>query len=198
GRTCHHCSMLRRPASIKLIDAFGIRIGVDGSWFVILFLLIFMLSPPFRDALHSSDGVAYLTTVVSVLLLFASLIVHRLGHALALDGDVHITPVLLSLSWLLPMNVLLLAFNLVPAFPLDGGRIARAIVWRVTGDRTRGTRAAARMGQWFAVLLGGLGLFAVLRGNLSGLWLMAIAWLIGQSARGALLTTALTEKIEGV
>jgi Zn-dependent protease len=259
--------MLRRPASIKLMDAFGIRIGVDGSWFVILFLLIFVLSGPFRQTLHSSDVVAYLTTVVSVLLLFASLIVHELGHALVarrqgievkridlflfggltqmsrdanspgeefkiaaagpaatfavillclgldlailgpdrltnavtLDRNHRITPVLLSLSWLLPMNVLLLIFNLVPAFPLDGGRIVRAIVWRVTGERARGTRVAARLGQWFAVLLAGAGISVMLfRRDLGGLWLIAIAWLIGQSARGVLVQTALTEKIEGI
>jgi Zn-dependent protease len=259
--------MLRRSTSIKLLDAFGIRIGVDGSWFLILFVLIFVLSGPFRDALHSSDGVAYLTTVVSVLLLFASLIVHelghalvarrqgievkridlylfggltqmsrdanspgeefkvaaagpaatlaviivclaldlailgpsRLGHAVTLDSQVHITPVLLSLSWLLPMNVLLLIFNLVPAFPLDGGRIARAIVWRITGDRTRGTRASARLGQAFAVVLAGVGIWLLLsNGGLSGLWLVALAWMIGQSARGALVQTQLTERIEGV
>ncbi len=51
---------------------------------------------------------------------------HRLLHAVALDGTVPITPVLLSLSWLRAVNVLLLVFNLIPAFPLDGGRIARA------------------------------------------------------------------------
>ena len=65
---------------------------------------------------------------------------------------------LLSLSWLLLMNVLILIFNLVPAFPLDGGRIARAVVWKVTGDKQRGTRVAALLGQGFAVLLAGLGL----------------------------------------
>jgi Zn-dependent protease len=74
--------MLRRSSSIKLMDVFGFRIGVDPSWFLILFLLIFVLSGPFRSTLHSSDAVAYLTTVVSVLLLFVSLIVHELGHAL--------------------------------------------------------------------------------------------------------------------
>ena len=62
--------MLRRSASIKLFDLFGFRIGVDASWFLVLFLMIFLLSRPFRLTLHSSDGVAYLTTVVSVLLLF--------------------------------------------------------------------------------------------------------------------------------
>src|ERR1700758_5624188 len=171
--------MWRRPSSIKLVDLFGFRIGVDRSWFLILFLVIFLLSGEFHQALHSSDAVAYLTTVVTVLILFASLIVHELGHALMarregiavrridlflfggltemsrdaatpgedfkiaaagplatlgfvivclgvdlaivgphrlvdaaeLDNTVKITPILLSLSWLLVWNVLLLVFN---------------------------------------------------------------------------------------
>jgi Zn-dependent protease len=259
--------MWRRSGSIKLMDIFGFRVGVDPSWFLILFLLIFLLSGPFRATLHSSDAVAYLTTVISVLLLFASLIVHELGHALAarrqgievkridlflfggltqmsrdaatpaedfkvavagpvatlgvilvclaadvalvgshrllhaiaLDSDVTITPVLLSLSLLLPMNVLLLLFNLVPAFPLDGGRIARSIIWRVTGDKSRGTRIAARMGQGFAVILAGVGLWLLLAyGGFLGLWLVAIAFLLWQSAKSAVLQTALTQRIEGL
>lgn len=257
--------MLRR-SSIKLMDVFGIRIGVDASWFVVLFLMIFLLSGSFRQELHSSDGVAYLTTVATVLVLFGSLIVHELGHALVarrqgievrrielflfggltqmsrdaaspaeefkiaaagplatfffllvclavdlaivgphrlLDAarlvSVHITPVLLALSWLLFWNVLLLVFNLVPAFPLDGGRIARALIWRVTGDKARGTRIAAKLGQGFAVLLAGIGVWLLLAyGSFGGLWLIAIAFLLGQSARGAILQTALTERIEGV
>lgn len=256
-----------RRSSIKLMNLFGFRIGVDASWFLILFLLIFILSGPFRTTLHSSDGIAYLTTVVSVLLLFASLIVHELGHALVarrqgievkridlflfgglthmsrdaaspaeefkiaaagplatfvvilvcvaldlaivgthrlthaivLEDDIKITPVLLSLSWLLPMNVLLLVFNLVPAFPLDGGRIARAVVWRVTGDKTRGTRVAAKLGRGFSVILAGFGIWLALAyGSFSGIWLVVLAFLLGQSAQGALAQTALTERIEGV
>jgi Zn-dependent protease len=259
--------MLRRPGSIKLMDVFGIRIGVDASWFLILFLLIFTLSGPFRSTLHSSEGIAYLTTVVSVLLLFASLIVHELGHAvvarrqgidvrridlflfggltkmsrdaatpgeefkisaagplatfgvilvcvavdiaivgthrlahaIVLDSDIRITPVLLSLSWLLPMNVLLLIFNLIPAFPLDGGRIARAAVWRITGDKLRGTRVAAKLGQGFAAILAGLGIWLLLGySSFSGLWLVAMAYLLGQAAKGALVQTAINERIEGV
>jgi Zn-dependent protease/CBS domain-containing protein len=259
--------MLRRPGSIKLFDLFGIRIGVDRTWFLILFLMIFWLSSAFRDALHSSDAVAYLTTVVTVLILFASLIVHELGHALVarrqgievrkidlflfggltqmgrdastpgeefkiaaagpaatlafvlvclgvdlaivgphrlvhaaeLDGTVAITPVLLSLSWLLFWNVLLLGFNLIPAFPLDGGRIARAIVWRITGEKTQGTRIAARMGQGFGLLLGGFGLWLLVSfGSFSGLWLLAIAMLLYQSAKGAVAQTEFTQQIAGV
>src|SRR5450755_1792961 len=73
--------MFRRSTSIKLFDLLGFRIGVDASWFLVLFLMIFMLSGAFRQMLHSSDTVTYLTAVVSVLLLFASLIAHELGHA---------------------------------------------------------------------------------------------------------------------
>jgi CBS domain-containing protein len=124
---------------------------------------------------------------------------HRLVHAAELDGTVPITPVLLSLSWLLPMNILILFFNLVPAFPLDGGRITRAIVWRVTGDKQRGTEVAAKLGQGFAVILAGLGIWWILAsGSLAGLWLVALAFLLGQSARGALVQNALTERINRV
>jgi Zn-dependent protease/CBS domain-containing protein len=259
--------MVPRPGSIKLFDAFGIRVGVDRSWFLLLFLMIFLISGQFRTELQSSDSVAYVTTVVTVLLFYGSLIVHELGHALAarregidvrridlflfggltqmsrdsnspgeefriaaagplatfgfgllclaidlaivgphrlldavlLRNTVRVTPVLLSLSWLLSINVLILLFNLVPAFPLDGGRIARAIVWQRRGDKTTGTRVAAKLGQWFALILGGGGLaWVVAAGNLLGLWLVAIAFLIYQSARGALMQTALTQRIEGV
>ena len=55
------------------------------------------------------------------------------------------------------INLLVLVFNLIPAFPLDGGRIARAIAWRRTGDRNRATRFAASLGQGFSYLLIGLG-----------------------------------------
>jgi Zn-dependent protease len=260
--------MSRRPGSIKLMDVFGIRIGVDASWFLILFLLIFWLSPNFRSVLHSSEVAAYLTTVVTVLLFFVSLIWHELGHALAarrqgieirridlflfgglaqmsrdtrspgeefkvaaagplatflfvvlclivdllivgphrlvdaarLSESIRITPVLLSLSWLLLMNVLILAFNLVPAFPLDGGRITRAIVWRMTADKGRGTRAAAQLGRGFALIVGGGGIWLILatRDVFSGLWLVAVAFLLSQAARGAIVQTALTERIERV
>jgi hypothetical protein len=95
--------------------------------------------------------------------------------------------------------VLLLVFNLIPAFPLDGGRIARAIVWRITGDKARGTHVAARMGQGFALLLGGVGLWLLLSyRSFSGLWLAAISVLLYQSARGAVAQTAFSQQIEGV
>ncbi len=84
-----------------------------------------------------------------------------------LDSSVSVTPATLLISWLATINLFLLAFNLVPAFPLDGGRIARAIAWRVTGDRTRATRFAATLGQVFAYILIGLGIFMLVNGSLA-------------------------------
>jgi CBS domain-containing protein len=125
---------------------------------------------------------------------------HRLVDAARLDQSIRITPVLLSLSWLLLMNVLILAFNLVPAFPLDGGRITRAIVWRITADKARGTRAAAQLGRGFALIVAAAGVWLMFatRDVFSGLWLVAVAFLLSQAARGAIVQTALTERIERV
>jgi Zn-dependent protease len=124
---------------------------------------------------------------------------HRLLEAIVLSGSITITPVLLSLSWLLLINVGILLFNLVPAFPLDGGRIARAIVWKRTGEKQRGTRTAAKLGEGFAVILAGLGIWLLLSSRaLAGLWLIGLAFLLGQSARGALVQSAVSERIDGL
>ena len=105
----------------------------------------------------------------------------------------------LLVSFLVTMNVILLGFNLIPAFPLDGGRIARAAAWRITGDRTKATRFSARIGQGFAVLLIGYGLYQLLIGDVtSGLWLAVLGWLLGGAARSAVVQSAFTERIEGI
>src|SRR5207248_152613 len=86
-----------------------------------------------------------------------------------------------------------------PAFPLDGGRIARAIIWRVTGEKVRGTRVAARMGEGFGLVLAGIGVWLMLSyRSFGGLWLIAISFLLYQSARGALAQSAFSEQIQGV
>lgn len=109
------------------------------------------------------------------------------------------SPVLALLSWLALVNTGLLIFNLVPAFPLDGGRIARAIAWKLTGDRHRATRLAGRLGQGFAYILIGLGLFLVADGDVAdGLWLMILGWFLAQGARSAVVSSQFAERIEGV
>jgi CBS domain-containing protein len=123
----------------------------------------------------------------------------RLGHAIVLDSSIRITPVLLSLSWLLLMNVLLLAFNILPAFPLDGGRVARSVVWRITGDKRRGTVVASRMGQGLALIMAAFGLWwTASSASFGGVWLMALAYLMWRSCQGALVQSAMAERIEGV
>lgn len=259
--------MFGRTGSIQLARIFGIRVGVDASWFVVLFVAIFLLSGAFRGPLGSSGTVAYLTAVASVLLLFASIVVHELGHALVarrhgieitgitisplggfammsresrspreelsvalagplatllivalcvgvdllivgphrfldaavLAGGVQVTPVLLTLSWLATMNAIVFVFNLIPAYPLDGGRVVRALVWGATGSRDRGTQVTARLGQGFAALLIGGGLWLLLGlGSWYGVWFVFIGMMIGGSARALLVQTALSAQLEDV
>ena len=89
-----------------------------------------------------------------------------------------------SLSWLATINLFLGLFNLLPAFPLDGGRVLRAIFWSRTGDATRATEAAVRAGRWAAYGLIGLGvLMAVSISVVSGFWLMFLGWYIEGAGR---------------
>src|SRR3954470_22022825 len=73
--------MPRRTSSFRLFDVLGIRVGVDASWFVVLFVVIFLLSTDFRRELRTSDGVAYGTAVAAALLFFGSIVLHELGPA---------------------------------------------------------------------------------------------------------------------
>jgi Zn-dependent protease len=141
--------------------------------------------------------------VTLLLTLLAAVGVALLSHP---DWDVSLfadsddsSPVLALLSWLALVNGGLLIFNLVPAFPLDGGRIARAIAWRITGDRHRATRLAGRLGQGFAYILIGLGLFLLASGDAAdGIWLAILGWFLSQGARGAVVSSQFAERIEGV
>jgi len=110
------------------------------------------------------------------------------------------SPARVLLDWLAVVNAFLFLFNMIPAFPLDGGRIARSVAWKITGDRGFGTRFSARLGQAFAYILIGFGLFLLAAGSdpVNGLWFMVLGWFLGQAARGAVLTSRFTERLEGV
>ena len=109
------------------------------------------------------------------------------------------TPEYALLGWLAGINAIVLLFNLVPAFPLDGGRMARAIAWKLTGDPNRGTRFSARLGQGFAYLLMGGGVYLLLRDDtVSGLWFLVLGWFLAQAARGAVVSSRFSERLEGV
>ncbi|MEH0937176.1 site-2 protease family protein [Micromonospora psammae] len=101
-----------------------------------------------------------------------------------------------SLAWLAGINVLLAVFNILPAAPLDGGRLLRAAVWKATGDRTKASVVAARAGWVLGALLIGLGLVQFLVGaGVGGLWLALIGWFLigaaGAEERQARMGTAL-------
>jgi Zn-dependent protease len=249
--------------SIQLARISGIRIGVDYSWFIVLFLIIWQLTSYYEDVAPGSN--AFLLAVISALLFFLSILLHELGHAavairsgipiegidlwmfggvakLGKDADspgvefrvavagplvtVVIAAVCFALSaavssgsdalhsaqfdenvtgattavlgYLTSINVLLLVFNLIPAFPLDGGRIARAIAWKVTGDRNRATRFAARLGRgggWLMVAAG-VALYAFTGDFVGGIWLAFIGWFLAGAARSAEVQADFSGRIE--
>ncbi len=85
--------------------------------------------------------------------------------------------------WLARINLILGLFNLIPGFPLDGGRVLRAIVWKATANFYRATQIASYVGQAVAFGFIGLGLLTILRGNFfNGLWLAFIGWFLQNAA----------------
>ena len=103
------------------------------------------------------------------------------------------------LGHLAAINLFVLIFNLIPGFPLDGGRVARAIAWKLTGDRTRATRFAARLGRLVAYLMIGLGVVMFLTGDaVGGLWLGFIGLFLSQAARSAEVQATFAGRIEGL
>ena len=88
-----------------------------------------------------------------------------------------------ALGWLAWMNLFLGGFNLMPAAPLDGGRVLRAALWRRSGDRIHAATTAAQTGQVFAYILVALGLLEFLTVSLIGLWLVFLGWFLLTAAR---------------
>jgi len=257
---------VQRRENVQLARVFGIRIGVEWSWFVVLFVVIYVLRQYFAQILPSGSQ-AFTVAVLSTLLFFGSLVAHELGHALVarrlglqIDGidlwlfggftrtrgdistpraefslaaagpavtaaisllsvliglafgslqrivqvalfeqNVHATAALALFSWLALINLFLLVFNLVPAFPLDGGRMAQAVAWHVTGDRNKAARTTARIGQVFGwiLIVGGVAIF--LRGSfLDGAWLGLIGFYLEQVARKAVAQTKIVDRLKDV
>ncbi len=101
--------------------------------------------------------------------------------------------------WLAQINLALATFNLVPGFPLDGGRILRALVWGVTGDYTRATRFASRGGQLFAYVLIVFGVWESLTSSfVGGLWLAFIGWFLLTAAQESYAQLAIRGALQGL
>lgn len=253
---------VQRRQNVQLARVFGIRVGVEWSWFVGLFVIIFWLRDYFAQILPSSSQ-AFSVAVICTLLFFASVLAHEFGHALAarrlglqIDGidlwilggftraqgqietaagefsfaaagpavtaaitllcvlagllfgslrqlvdvalfqsNVHATAPLAVFSWLALINAFMLVFNLLPAFPLDGGRITQAVIWQLTGDRARGTRTCARIGQAFGWLVMACGVALVAKDYLLvGVWALLIGMFLEQAARRAAIQSHITDR----
>jgi Zn-dependent protease/predicted transcriptional regulator len=225
-------------SSIELGRIFGIRIGINWSWLIVVVLITWTLAagifPETNPGL--SDTTYIIQAIVAAALFFASLLLHELGHAVQARRDgleiegitlwlfggiakfkgqfpsagaefrIAIAGPLVSLAlgvvfvlaawatpepeevdavvaWLGYINLTLLAFNLLPALPLDGGRVLRSIIWQVRGDFREATRLAATVGRGFGYFFIALGIFMfVFQGSFSGAWLAFIGWFLLQAA----------------
>jgi Zn-dependent protease len=256
-------------SSITLFHVRGIRIAVDWSWFLILFLVIFWMSNFYDELLGSSasSSTPFILAVASAAGFFGSILLHELGHAavatrngigissiqlwifggmarmdreadgpgvearVALAGPAvtaaifvvlmvggvlaggwsefshaaliesssGASGVLAMMAWLASINLLLLVFNLLPAFPMDGGRVARAIAWKATGDRNAATKFAADLGRVFGYLFIAGGIFMALTdqvlGTFGGIWLALIGLMISGTAKSASVQTRMNTQI---
>ena len=103
------------------------------------------------------------------------------------------------LGWLGYINVALAVFNLIPGYPLDGGRVLRAFLWRVSGDANKATRQAARTGQLVAFAFIFIGLFEAFAGaEMGGLWLALIGWFLLQASRANYVRVEMLQHLRDV
>jgi Zn-dependent protease len=112
----------------------------------------------------------------------------QLEHVAALGG------------WLASINLMLAVFNLVPGFPLDGGRVLRAVLWHVTGSFAKATRIAARSGQiiGYGLIVGGIWTGLVTGNWFSGLWLAFIGWFLRNAAQESVLQMSVKSALSGL
>jgi len=103
-------------------------------------------------------------------------------------------------GWLGVINIALGAFNLIPGFPMDGGRVLRALLWRLRGDRLVATRNAALVGRITAYLLIAIGVFIALQpgGLFSGIWLALIGWFLSNAAEATMAQAGIERSLRGV
>lgn len=253
--------------SITLFHFRGIKVTVDWSWFIVLFLVILFMTDNFEKQLGVSGSEPFLLALLAAVGFFGSILLHEFGHAIvamrngigissiqlwifggmarmdreadspgtemkvALAGPAVTLAIVLVLTavgtlaagwtgfreaavledgadvsgpmaliaWLATINLLVLVFNLLPAFPMDGGRAARAVAWWKSGNRNSATRFAANLGRVFGYLFIGLGIALAFSGSaFAGIWLALIGMVINGSARGAAMQTALTSRIGDV
>jgi Zn-dependent protease/CBS domain-containing protein len=243
---------LRNRLTIAVVA--GIPIAIHPSWLIVFGLVTWSLAVGYFPPEHPgwTSAAYWIAGAVSSLLLFASVLVHELGHSLvarrngipirsitlfvfggvaqighearspgaelrvAIAGPVTslalalafgaasllarpVEMVAASALWLARINAMVALFNLIPGFPLDGGRVLRALVWRWTGSFRRASRIAAGAGQLVGLGLVGLGVLTALRGNVvAGLWTALIGWFLQNAAATSHAEADLRQMLSGV
>ncbi|HET9847249.1 MAG TPA: site-2 protease family protein [Candidatus Dormibacteraeota bacterium] len=245
-------------ASVTLGRIAGIEIGLNWSLAIAFFLFAGSLAGDvFPLDVPGYSGTSYfIASVIAVILFYASLLAHELGHALVarrlgtrvdgitlwlfggvarLSGDAvsdsaelritlvgpaitvvvaiifavisaalgtfNLFPLTADMfAWLARINFLLAVFNLIPAFPLDGGRVLRALLWRFTHDQVRATSIAAWLGRGFGALmiLGGFYLILFANSLINGVWFSVLGWFLFSAAGSQELQTRLHRSLAGV
>lgn len=230
-------SLVARP-SIPLGKIMGIPISLDYSWFLIFGLLTWMLASSYYPSTFKNwpPLVYWATGAATAILLFASVLLHELGHSfvalrfkvsvrsitlfifggvaqigaeppsaraefwIAIAGPIAslalalvffvVQPALAAVEplwgvakYLAYMNFALALFNLMPGFPLDGGRVLRAFVWAVTKNMRQATLIAANAGRFFGFLFIFTGVWRIFAGDIGGgLWIAFIGWFLDNAA----------------
>jgi Zn-dependent protease/CBS domain-containing protein len=239
----------------RLFSVFGFEIKLDASWFILAFLITWTLGVGYFPAVLPGLSTATYWTmgVAGALGLFASIVLHELGHAVvAQRNDIPMKGITLfifggvaemsaeppsagaefrmavagpivsvvlgglllgatvGLGGVLPvaartvigyvgaLNLILAVFNLIPAFPLDGGRILRAYLWHRRGDISSATHTSSRVGSTFGLVLMVLGVVSFLTGAIiPGIWYFVLGLFLRGLARASYQQVLLREALEG-
>lgn len=242
--------------SVRLGSLLGFEIRLDFSWFLVLALTTWSLAAGIFPAVyHLTPAISWITGLVAALLLFCSVLLHELSHALvarkhgtevtgitlflfggvaqlkddptspraefliagigpvvsialgaaclgaSLALPVHggLRPLAALLNYLGIVNLALALFNLVPGFPLDGGRMLRSAIWHFSGSLREATRWASLLGQGFGYLMAGYGAFRFLFSHdFSGLWLVFVGWFLSSAAKSSYQQLLLRRALSGV
>jgi Zn-dependent protease/CBS domain-containing protein len=122
------------------------------------------------------------------------------GVGWLLSASMNLSPLVQApLLYVALVNALVAGFNLIPAFPMDGGRVLRSLLWRRNGDIVHSTVVASNAGRVFAYILVFFGMFTLFFVDLvSGMWFMLIGWFISSSAASSLRQTIIQEDLRGV
>jgi Zn-dependent protease len=147
----------------------------------------------------SAPGSSALITFVGPLTSLLLGAIFLLASAIS-SGAAAPTLIQATLSWLGMINIILGLFNLIPAFPLDGGRLLKALIWLRTGNRLQAARVAARIGMGFTILMIAVGLASFLfAGNVvGGIWWIFLGWFLLSAARAEEASGLIRQALEGI